>query len=232
MKQCAILLSSITVIIAVMLMLNGCGDPTVPCGTLTFTGSPHSSRGINAQVDFNFNPGTCSSNCNCNTICYIQIVRIIDRTTGAFLSPNTDQTNRIVTGRAGAWLNGWAIDRLSSRNWGYYGRNNDNSFASTIVTGSNTSVATLFDTPSGWPNNSWFDAVTVPVCIQSGSACVNRLLGYEYWLFIVDNSGTVGAPFSELGRTWMRDSFNESVIEWNADAPGLGKNSFPAMSPL
>lgn len=231
MKKCAFLLSSLTVI-AVIVMLNGCGDPTAPCGTITFTGSPHSSRGINCQVDFSFNPGACNSNCNCNTICYVQIVRIIDRTTGAFLAPNTDQQNRIVTGRAGAWLNGWSIDRLSGRNWGYYGRNNDGTFASTIITGSNTTTATLFDAPSGWPNNSWFDAVSVPVCIQNGSACVNKLLAYEYWLFIVNNAGVAGAPFSEIGRTWMRDSFNESVTEWNNDAPGLGKNSFPVMSPL
>jgi hypothetical protein len=232
MKQYILLCASLAVIITAMVLLAGCGDPTAPCGTFTFTGSPHSDRGVNVQVDFNFNPANCSATCTCNTICYIQIVRIIDRNTGAFLAPNTDQQNRTVTGRSGAWLNGWAIDRLSNRNWGYYGRNNDGNFASTIVTGSNTSTATLFDTPSGWPDNSWFDAVTVPVCINNSSTCVNRLLGYDYWLFIVNSGGTTGTPFNEIGRTWMRDSFTESVTEWNNDAAGLGKNSFPAMSSL
>jgi len=231
MKHLAYLFSAIAVI-AAMVFLDGCGDPAAPCGTFTFTGSPHENRGVNVQVDFNFNPANCGATCTCNTICYIQIIRVIDRNTGAFLAPNTDQQNRMVTGRSGAWLNGWAIDRLSSRNWGYYGRNNDGAFSGTITTGSNTSTATLRDVPSGWPNNSWFDAVSVPVCINTGSTCVNRLLGYYYWLFIVDNTGTTGDPFDEIGRTWMRDSFTESVTEWNNDAGALGKNSFPAMSPL
>jgi len=232
MKKILYRLSFIALLSAAIVVLSNCGNPTAPCGDFTFTGSPHSSQGINVQVDFDFNPSDCGSSCNCNTICYIQIVRIIDLNTGAFLSPNTDQQNRIVTGRSDAWLNGWAIDRLSGRNWGYYGRNNDGTFASTITTGSNSATATLIDVPSGWPNNSWFDAVTVPVCIQSGSSCVNRLLGYYYWLFTVGSTGNSSDPFDEIGRTWMRDSFSESVTEWNNDASGLGKNSFPAMSSL
>src|SRR5690349_7723719 len=109
---------------AIAMLLLRCGPATNPCGNFTFTGTGNSSiRGANIQIDFNFNPANCGQNCNCNTICYIQIVRIIDRQTGNFLAPNTDQQNRIVTGRSAATLNGWAIDRLSDRNWGYYGRN-------------------------------------------------------------------------------------------------------------
>lgn len=211
---------------------SGCGTPTVPCGTFAFTGTPHSSRGINMTLDFNFNPAACSATCDCQTICYVQIVRIIDRDTGNFLAPNSDQQSRIVTGQATTALNGWAVDRLSGRNWGYYGRNNDGSFASTLTPGSGTTTATLRDTPSGWPDNSWFDAVSVPVCIDNNSGCVNRLLGYYYWLFVVNQGGNVGDPFHEIGVTWHRDAFDLSVAEWNTDAPGLGKNSFPAMTHL
>ncbi|HEX5169078.1 MAG TPA: hypothetical protein VFW11_07875 [Cyclobacteriaceae bacterium] len=232
MKNLSLLLLSIAILIMAVVVLDGCGEATTPCGTFTFTGSAHSNRGINAQVDFNFNPSNCSATCTCNTICYVQIVRIIDQNTGAFLAPNTDQQNRIVTGESDSRFNGWAIDRLSGRNWGYYGRNNDGTFASTITTGSNTTTATLRDTPSGWPDNSWFDAVSVPVCIQAGAPCVDCLLGYYYWLFLVNGSGDATDPVDLVGKTWMRNAFSLSVAEWNDDAPGLGKNSFPAMSPM
>lgn len=213
-------------------LLVACGTPTQPCGTFGFTGVAHSNSGVDVVVNFNFNPATCGATCTCNTICYVQIVRIIDQDTGNFLAPNTDQQNRIVTGQSDATQNGWAIDRLSGRVWGYYGRNNDGSFSSTITTGSNTTTATLRDIPSGWPDNSWFDAVSVPVCIDTAAACNNRLLGNYYWLFIVNNSGTASDPFHEIGVTWMQSAVGLSVTEWNNDAPGLSKNSFPAMSPL
>ena len=216
----------------VTLLAVACGTPTLPCGVFGFTGAAHNNRGVGVVVNFNFNPSTCGGTCTCNTICYVQIVRIIDQDTGNFLAPNTDQQNRIVTGRPDATQNGWSIDRLSGRVFGYYGRNNDGSFASTITIGSNRATATLRDTPSGWPNNSWFDAVSVPVCIDTGATCNNRLFGYYYWLFIVNNSGLASDPFHEIGVTWMQSAFNLSVTEWNNDAPGLGKNSFPGLSPL
>jgi hypothetical protein len=223
-------------VIAALVLLSvlaiACGTPTLPCGTFSFTGAPHSNRGITVSVTFNFNAATCgAAACNCNTVCYIQIVRIVDRDTGNFLAPSTEQQDRIVT-TGTPTQNGWAVDRVDDRKWGYYARFNDGTFASYLTTGSSTTPAILGDTPSGWPNNSWFDAVSVPVCIDSGATCNNRLLGYYYWLFIVDNTGTAGAPFDEIGVTWMQDSFNLAVNEWNTDAPGLSKNTFPAMSPL
>lgn len=72
----------------------------------------------------------------------------------------------------------------------------------------------------------------MPVSIDSAASCVNRLLGHEYWPFVVGTGGTTGAPFNETGVDWNRDAFNEAVIEWNNDAPGLGKNTFPAMTRL
>lgn len=214
-----------------LLLAAACGTPTLPCGTLTYTGAPHTNRGINTRVDFNFNPATCGAACTCNRIAYIQIVRIIDRNTGAFLAPGPEQQNRIVTTGPDATQNGWALDRIDGRTWGYYGRNNDGTFA-LVTPGSNTTTATLVDGPAGWPNNSWFDAVSVPVCIDSAATCNNRLLGYEYWLFVVDNSGVAGAPFSEIGVTWMQSATDRSVTEWNTDAPGLGKTTLPGMTPL
>ena len=212
------------------LLATACGTPTLPCGTLTYTGAPHGNRGVNTRVDFAFNPATCGATCTCNTIAYIQIVRVIDRNTGNFLAPGPEQQNRIVTTGPDATQNGWAVDRIDGRTWGYYGRNNDGTFA-LVTPGSNTSTATLVDGPSGWPDNTWFDAVSVPVCIDAGAGCNNRLLGYEYWLFVVDN-GAATAPLSEVGVTWMQTAFDRSVAEWNTDAPALGKTVLPGMTPL
>lgn len=219
--------------IALLAALAACGPATVPCGAFTFTGSSIPNGGINCQVSFAFNPATCSAAaCQCNQIAYVQMVRIVDLDTGDHLQPFAEQANRMVTGNPTPAFNGWAVDRLQGRVWGYYGRNNDGTFASTLTPGSNTTAAVLRDTPSGWSVNNWFDAVSTPVCIDAKSGCVNRLDGFEYWLFIVKQDGSGSDPFSEIGRQWHRDAFDLAVAEWNADAPGLGKNTFPAMTPL
>lgn len=213
-----------------LMFISGCGPKTVPCGTFSFTGAPHTSRGINMALDFDFNPATCDSTCDCNTVVYIQIVRIIDVNTGNFLSPNSEQTNRIVRNNTSTALNGWAVDRLAGRVWGYYGRNNDGTFAGTLIPGSNSTNATLRDMPSGWPDRSLFDAVSVPICIHTDATCVNQLLGYYYWLFAVGKNGVVSNPLNIIAVEWHRDAVDQAVIEWNNDAPGLKKNSFPAFT--
>jgi hypothetical protein len=151
--------------------------------------------------------------------------------TGNFLSPSTEYGNRMVLGRTPECLNGWMLDRLDGRVWGYYGRNNDGTFAGSLTPGDNTSDAILLDTPSGWPSNSWLDFVTVPVCIDAGAPCVNDLLGYYYWWFFIPSEGDV-AFIDKIAVDWHMDVVDECVTEWNNDAPGLGKNVFPAMSPM
>lgn len=208
-----------------------CGTPTTPCGTFHFTGTAlPGGGGATVNIDFNFGPSTCASTCNCNTIAYVQIVRVIDRSTGAFLAPNSDQQARIVTGTPQPTLNGWAVDRLSGRNWGYYGRNNDGSFSGTLTPGSNASTATLRDLPSGWGPDDWLDFVSVPVCIDNSSPCNSNLLGYWYWLIIIGPDGHNGDPFNEPGVDWNKDAFDASVQMWNLTAPPLGKTVFPTFT--
>jgi hypothetical protein len=222
----------ISIIIVLVATLTGCGTQTTPCGAFVFSGAPNGNRGVDVTVNFNFNPANCSATCTSNTNAYIQIVRVIDLRTGNFLAPNTDQQNRIVTGQSQATMNGWAVDRLSNRVWGYYGRNNDGTFAGTLTPGSNTTAAILRDSPSGWPDGAWLDFVSVPVCIDATATCVNRLLGYYYWLFTVGTGGGTAAPFNEIGVDWNRNAFDLAVAEWNNDAPSLGKNTFPSMTRL
>ncbi len=218
--------------VGAIVLAAACGQATHPCGTFSFSGSPNGNRGENISTSFSFSPGACSSNCGTNTIAYIQIVRIIDSDTGDFLAPSTQQHDRIVTGQADATQNGWAVDRIDGRIWGYYARNNDGTFASYLTTGSNATAAVLGDGPSGWPDNSWFDAVDVPVSIDANSSCVNNLLGYYYWLFIVNSGGSTGSPFNEIGVDWNQTAVDLAVAQWNATAPGVGKNIFPAFTRL
>ena len=221
----------VAIALSLALLAAGCGHASSPCGTFAFTGAKHSNRGVDVTVTFTFDPTNCGApSTTATTIAYIQIVRIIDIDTGGFLAPNSDQQNRIVTGQTQTSLNGWAVDRLSGRVWGYYGRNNDGTFASTITTGSNSTNAVLRDSPSGWPNRSWFDAVTVPDCLVGVSACQDHLLGYYYWFFIVDNIGTATDPGDFVARTWHQDAVDRSVDAWNADASSLSKNSFPTLT--
>ncbi len=215
-----------------LLALAGCGTATVPCGQFTFTGSPASNGGISCQVSFSFSPPACqAAACPCNAIAYVQIVRIIDLDTGDYLQPHSEQVNRMVTGNATVAYNGWAVDRVFGRIWGYYGRNDDGSFAKTVALGNNSTPAIMADTPQGWAVNTWFDAVSVPVCI-AGPACNNRLLGYEYWAFLVQTSGSGSDPFSETGRQWHQSVVDLAVANWNAAAATLGKQPFPAMTVL
>jgi hypothetical protein len=214
----------------VLTSLTACGTATTPCGTFGFTGSPRTDGGVNAQVSFHFTPTTCGLAADSPfTQAYVQIVRVINRDDGSFLAPGPQQQNRIVTGRASATQNGWSVDRLEGKTWGYYGRNDDGTFAGTLTPGNTTTDAVLRDAPHGWNPRVWFDAVSVPVCI-AGTHCNNRLAGYYYWLFIVQSDGSGTDPFHEIGVDWMQDSFDLAVGEWNADAPGLGKHTFPALS--
>jgi hypothetical protein len=212
--------------------VGGCGQQTVPCGTFTFTGSPNGNRGENINNSFAFSPAACSARCTCAQIAYVQIVRIIDRDTGNFLSPSTEQTDREVTGDPDDTQNGWAVDRIDGRIWGYYARNNDGSFAGYLTPGSNSTSAVLGDGPSGWPDNAWFDAVDVPICLDANASCSNNMLGYYYWLFIVEPGGTTKTPTDEIGVDWNRDALDKAVARWNATASGVHKNSFPAFTRL
>jgi hypothetical protein len=210
----------------------GCGTPTQPCGTFNFTGTPTTAPGEYITDVFTFSPSLCGANCSTNTIVYIQIVRVIDMDTGEYLAPGPQQQARIVTGQSTPAYNGWSVDRLEGHNWGYYGRNNDGTFDSALIPGSSSSPATLIDTPGGWPVDTWFDAVDIPVCIDPKSSCVNDLLGDYYWLYTENSSGVTGTPFSEVGVTWMQTAGNLAIAKWNANAPGLGKTVFPAFTQL
>jgi hypothetical protein len=204
-----------------------------PCGTFTFSGRVNDlNTGIINTVSFSFDPSKCSAApCTCESICYIQMIRVFNMNSGAFLNVSGNQEQRMVTGQSDEDFNGWAVDRLDGKKWGHYGREDDGSFVpSKIITGSNSTPAELMDTPGNWPAGTWFEAITVPVCIDPASGCVNRLLGYEYWLFSTNANGTCSDPYHENGDMSAPAAFDLAVHEWNSDATGLSKNVLPPMS--
>ena len=71
-----------------------------------------------------------------------------------------------------------------------------------------------------------------PVSIDANSSCVNNFLGYYYWLFVVNSGGSTGSPFNEIGVDWNQTAVDLAVAQWNATAPGVGKNTFPMFTRL
>jgi len=137
--------------------------PTTPCGTFTFTGTPEADvRGVDITVAFSFHPPLCSAACNSSANAYVQVIRIIDIDSGAYMQPHSEQQDRIVSAQTSLDLDGWAVDRIANRTFGHYGRNDDGSFvAERVVPGSNIAAATLTDQPVVWPDRASFEAVSV-----------------------------------------------------------------------
>jgi len=218
-------------LLLVIINLTAC-EPTQRCGTFVFTGTPFDGIGINSlpmRLSFDFNPSACGSSCNCDPVGFIQMVRNYDLEDGSYIYPSSEKEDR-------ATAYGWYIDRVEGRRWGYYGMNDDGSFANYVNPGSATNLADLTDEPARneeepWLN-FWWMAVTAPVCIQPSSTCSNRLLGYYFWSWTVDEDGHVPAPFH--GNAWkeLDDELGNAVSRWNVQAPGLGKHVFPALTDL
>lgn len=201
--------------------------PAGACGVFDFEGTLDDTSTENAlpmSLDFDFNPDACGSAATCDTVAWVQMVRNFDFEDLTNLFPSSEKEDRATT-------DGWYIDRLEDRVWGYYGRNNNGTFAGNVTTGSDTTTATLFDRPKRGDQEPWLDfwwmAVSVPVCLDEDSAVVNNLLGYYFWSWTADESGVMGGPFDALAWESLDVSFGAAVDGWDADAPGLGKNEFP-----
>ena len=214
----------------VILMLPAClRYCTMPCGTFELQDygirDTADQNGWDMALDFSFSPTECEVECECNKVVYVQMLRSVDHEDGTFLYASSEKEDRATT-------EGWHIDRLAGKIWGYYGRNDDGSFAGTITVGSETTTATLRDFPrrgeaEPWLGFTWV-AITVPVCIDNPtSTCNDNLLGYYQWAWIVDDTGAVPGSLHWVSPKSLKDDFDDAVAEWNIQAPGLGKNNFP-----
>jgi hypothetical protein len=216
-----------------LLLGAGRSAPTNPCGSFTLDGSLDDHGVEQIRDSFSFEPARCGSNCLCKTICYIQIIRAIDRSTGRFLYANKEQSARTVRDPTNPRLDGWAVDRPCHKKWGYYGCNDDGvSFNKSKSTpGSNSSPALLLDQPI-WDADTLFEAIDVPVCIDPQSGCAYTLVGYYYWKLIFEPGGPTNPPYSEIGADWTREAVDLSVKKWNDVAPKVNKKAFPPLTKM
>jgi hypothetical protein len=208
--------------LSALLPVAGSGTPTNPCGSFTFDGSIDNHGVEQIRDTFSFEPSQCGSNCLCKTICYIQIMRAIDRSTGRLLYADQEQYERTVRDPTNPRLDGWSVDRRSHKKWGYYGCNDDGvSFDRTkSITGSNSSPTLLLDQPI-WDANTLFEAVDVPVCI-----------GYYYWKVIFEPGGPTNPPHNEIAADWSLEAVDLSVKRWNDVAPKENKKAFPPLTKM
>jgi len=204
-----------------------------PCGTFAFTGTPNdgaSSNGISMNVSFSFDPSLCGSTCSPTKIAYIQMVRTYNIPDGTYSYISEEHQARAIA-------DGWYVDRLTGRKWGYYGRNDDGSFASNLIPGNNATPAVLFDGPSrpDAMREIWWQAVSGSVSIDGGAnSCNNNFLGYYFWSWLVDAGGAVTAGYIIDAVAWesLQLTMDNAVAAWNTQAPGLSHNVFPSFDKL
>jgi hypothetical protein len=201
--------------IALVCTLPGC-EPTTECGSWAFSGTP-GERSFSVSAAFTFTPATCGKNCDCQTDCIIQMVWVYNQ---------EDRTYMYASGQPGAsaraTANGWTIDQLGGWAYAYYGLNNDKTFDNSYnPPGSNNNPTTLFDTPSGWPNNTLFYALDATVCYKS-KTCQNRILGYYFWSWSIDNDGKSAQFIVDPAWKDLDAQFQEAVTGWNNWAPTSG----------
>lgn len=181
-------------------------DPAPACGTFDFTADCSSLQvcrklvcaaqpGPRMNIRFQFEPKTCDQTCVCREVATVQALRMKrpDNSDIEITAPQTVRTNDTPSEPI---MDGWAIDRGFDADtgkewsWGLYGMNEDESYDHDRYTpGSNTSVASLFDSPGTREEKSYsVDVIDVPVCIDPESPCRNHALGYFRWGWSVPGS--------------------------------------------
>lgn len=201
----------------VCVVFTGC-MATLECGSWTFSGTP-SGNSFPLTDTFTFTPANCGKTCDCTSDPIIQMTWVYDETSGT----NLYASNQPQGGRSTA--NGWAIDQIDGWAYAYYSLQNNGTFSATYgLPGANGTASTLKDDPSGWGPNTIFYAVDVPVCYAS-KTCQNKILGYYFWSYIIDSSGT-GQKFI-TAPAWkdLDTEFLSAVAAWNKWAPTSGSQN-------
>lgn len=221
-------LKSLFSILLVGLLLNSCTQ-IVPCGTFVFAGDTFNT-GLDMSLQFSFNPADCGKPaCNTPKICFIQMVRTYDLEEQTYSYISEEHQARSIE-------YGWYVDRLTGKKWGYYGRNDNGSFAGNLTPGNNATPSVLFDRPQR-PGASgiWWQAVSASVSIDAGaSSCHNNYLGYYYWSWYANSDGSISNANIIKGVAWenLHTTMDAAVAAWNTQAPSISHNLFPAFNKL
>jgi hypothetical protein len=210
--------------VSLVVLAQGSNLPTKACGTWTFSGQGHTNGGADANLRFNFTPTQqkCGVDpCMCHNIAYIQVIRVRDMDNSRYIQPFKAQEQRMVVSETPE-LNGWAVDRLSSNaKVGYFkGITIDPIlFSSDIELGSNAATpkvrAKMEDTPERYPRRIRFEAVSVPVCLDTNGACGNKLLGFRTWKFRVQDNLHGTKPTHAASTHWERLAAQAAIDKWN-----------------
>jgi len=194
-------------------------NPSLECGSWVFSGTPRGTAPFEdfpLSSAFTFTPSNCGKNCQCPQDVMIQMASVYDEATHSYKYPTSSYAAR-------ATSTGWAIDRIDGEGYGWYGLINDGKTFDPLwnTPGSNGTANTLFDDPGGWPDNIVFYSLDVAVCF-SPSPCQNKILGYYFWSWTTDSSGTPSTFI--IGPAWqsMETEFQTALSLWNTWAPTSG----------
>ena len=225
-------------LIMIIPFLFGFENTADQCGTFQFIDSNSSPTVIGetspppgaVQIKFKFDPQpTCQVACQCNTVAYIQIIRIFNSQRTEFISIDEETSFRMIR-NSEYWLNGWAIDRQPRRISGYYGYTGSGAAESPsagITPGDNINWAVLTDKPGGLPDGATGEVVSFAVCRDRNANCADCILGSYFWAFRVGSDGTPTITTHYQGKEWHQDALYHAISNWNREAARLGKSILP-----
>jgi hypothetical protein len=219
----------------------GSNQPTQACGTFSSTANGLSNGAARCTIEFAFEATMASCNaepCTCSKVAYVQVIRARDVDRDQYIQPFEEQQERMIVGESAPQLNGWAIDRRANNEWGYFARLNGDEVEfdeGSLKPGNNDASpkvkAWMSDRPARWRKHVEFEAVSVPVCLDESSACINRLLGYQHWSFHVQDNGKGSNPVRRIATEWERDAVGLALAKWNEQASSPVE-AFPDLQPL
>lgn len=164
-------------------------------------------------LSFSFKPEKCEATpCRCNKVVFVQAIRFL-LPPRIPKQPHDDQTERMTHSQT-PFFDGWAIDTVENAIQPYYGMSNDGSFPFSPTNpdqysaspGSNFSSAVLRDSPGSRDWDSYtIEVISVPVCLDSGSPCDHRTLGYYQWGW--------GVPDKNQPNNFVRDFHDEAITD-------------------
>jgi hypothetical protein len=229
--------SSLILLSGSLIILQGAGCASIQCGVFRQNVVPYVSDfgeavpGVVAQIEFDFDPAKCEANCQCDQIVFIQLIRILDVATQKFIALYPEQEQRMV--KSGG-AQGWWIDRPPGATSPFFKQLNNGTFTPELVPGSNAKTASLIDRPVLQQHPlTLFQFVDVPVCISGDTGCINRILGFSSWGFVIDKNEKVTAQnITTDGARDHTKEFFAAVDAWNAVVPQGGKISVPPFQPL
>ncbi len=174
------------------------------------TNAARAGAGYVSEVTITFKP---KDKCACDEIAFVQTTRGTDTTTGKHEEARDNFKNRMTS-------DGWTIDRVDRRKYGWYGYDNDDT-ASGITPGKaapgSLVDAVLFDAP-GFSRVNWRREFEACAICKKGKDALN-VYGCLTWGYEADKDGKLTSL--KVGVTdGPSKAFTAAVDAWNDQAKG------------